>query len=39
MASGNPFQNELRLRRSDGEYRWFDTRQVPIRDDSGRIAR
>jgi PAS domain S-box-containing protein len=39
MASGNPFQNELRLRRSDGEYRWFDTRHVPIRDDSGRIAR
>jgi C4-dicarboxylate-specific signal transduction histidine kinase len=39
LASGNPFQNELRLRRSDGEYRWFDTRHVPIRDDSGRIAR
>jgi PAS domain S-box-containing protein len=39
MASGNPFQNELRLRHSDGEYRWFDTRHVPIRDDSGRIAR
>ena len=39
IASGNPFQNELRLRRSDGEYRWFDTRHVPIRDDSGRIAR
>jgi PAS domain S-box-containing protein len=39
MASGNPFQNELRLRRSDGEYRWFDTRHVPIRDDSGRIER
>jgi PAS domain S-box-containing protein len=39
MASGNPFQNELRLRRSDGEYRWFDTRHVPIRDDSGRIVR
>jgi PAS domain S-box-containing protein len=39
MALGNPFQNELRLRRSDGEYRWFDTRHVPIRDDSGRIAR
>jgi PAS domain S-box-containing protein len=39
MASGNPFQNELRLRRSDGEYRWFDTRHVPIRDDSGCIVR
>jgi PAS domain S-box-containing protein len=39
LLSGNPFQNELRLRRSDGEYRWFDTRHVPVRDDSGRIAR
>jgi PAS domain S-box-containing protein len=39
MASGIPFHYELRLRRFDGEYRWFDTRHVPIRDDSGRIAR
>jgi PAS domain S-box-containing protein len=39
MASGIPFNFELRLRRFDGEYRWFDSRGVPIRDDSGRIAR
>src|ERR1700754_4677254 len=39
IASGIPFNYELRLRRFDGEYRWFDTRGVPIRDDSGRIAR
>src|ERR1700756_2996986 len=39
MASGIPFNYELRLRRFDGEYRWFDTRGVPMRDDSGRIAR
>ena len=39
MASGVPFQHELRLRRVDGEYRWFDNRGVPIRDDSGRIVR
>src|SRR6266704_102532 len=39
MASGIPFEHELRLRRFDGEYRWFDNRGVPIRDDSGRIAR
>jgi C4-dicarboxylate-specific signal transduction histidine kinase len=39
LLSGTPFQNELRLRRSDGEYRWFDTRHVPIGDDSGHIAR
>jgi PAS domain S-box-containing protein len=39
LASGSPFNYEQRLRRFDGEYRWFDTRSVPIRDESGRIAR
>jgi PAS domain S-box-containing protein len=39
MAAGIPYNFELRLRRFDGEYRWFDTRGVPIRDDSGRIER
>jgi PAS domain S-box-containing protein len=39
LASGLPFDFELRLRRFDGEYRLFDTRVVPIRDDSGRIER
>jgi PAS domain S-box-containing protein len=39
LASGLPFGFELRLRRFDGEYRWFETRVVPSRDDSGRIAR
>jgi PAS domain S-box-containing protein len=39
LASGTPYQIEQRLRRFDGEYRWFETRGVPIRDDSGRIAR
>jgi PAS domain S-box-containing protein len=39
LASGLPFNFELRLRRFDGEYRWFDTRVVPIPDDSGRIER
>src|SRR3984957_11140967 len=39
LASGLPFGFELRLRRFDGEYRWFETRVVPIRDDSGRIER
>jgi PAS domain S-box-containing protein len=38
MASGIPFNYELRMRRFDGEYRWFDDRGVPIRDDTGRIA-
>jgi PAS domain S-box-containing protein len=39
LASGLPFNFELRLRRFDGEYRRFDTRVVPIRDDPGHIAR
>ena len=39
MASGIPFHHELRLRRFDGEYRWFENRVVPIRDDFGRIVR
>jgi PAS domain S-box-containing protein len=39
MASGIPFNFELRLRRFDGEYRWYDNRGVPIPDDSGRITR
>jgi len=39
MASGIPFQIDQRLRRFDGEYRWFNNRGVPIRDDSERIVR
>jgi PAS domain S-box-containing protein len=39
IASGIPYHYELRMRRFDGEFRWFDNRGVPIRDDSGRIAR
>jgi PAS domain S-box-containing protein len=38
-ASGIPFNYEVRLRRFDGEYRWFDNRGVPIRDDTGRVVR
>ena len=39
LASGLPYNFELRLRRYDGEYRSFETRVVPVRDDSGRIER
>ena len=35
MTSGIPFQHELRMRRFDGEYRWFDNRGVPIRETPG----
>jgi PAS domain S-box-containing protein len=39
VASGIPYNQEFRIRRFDGEYRWFENRHVPIHDDSGRIAR
>ncbi|WP_050421644.1 AAA family ATPase [Bradyrhizobium tropiciagri] len=39
IASGIPYHLEQRVRRFDGEYRWFDNRGVPLRDASGRITR
>jgi PAS domain S-box-containing protein len=39
IASGIPYQLEQRLRRFDGQYRWFINRGVPIRNDSGHIVR
>lgn len=37
-ATGQPIQAELRIRRYDGTYRWFDTRVSPLRDDEGQIV-
>jgi len=39
LASEIPYRFEQRLRRFDGEYRWFDTRGGAVRDDAGRIVR
>ena len=39
LAKGIPFENELRSRRRDGEYRWFLWRYVPVRDEQGQILR
>ncbi|MDH2386359.1 PAS domain S-box protein, partial [Bradyrhizobium sp. CER78] len=39
IGAGIPYHIEQRIRRFDGEYRWFDNRGVPLRDDSGRIIR
>jgi len=37
VATGEPFEAEARLRRTDGEYRWFLFRAVPLRDELGNI--
>ena len=39
VASGEPFENEARYRRVDGEYRWFLVRAVPLRDRGGKIRK
>ncbi len=39
MAAGEPSEDEMRLRRADGEYRWFLVRTAPLRDESGRIIK
>jgi PAS domain S-box-containing protein len=36
--SGSLFQCEYRMRRHDGQYRWFLARAVEVRDDDGRLA-
>jgi PAS domain S-box-containing protein len=38
LAAGEPFEHEARVRRVDGEYRWFLIRNVPLRDEKGRIV-
>jgi PAS domain S-box-containing protein len=38
MASEAPGEAEARLRRHDGEYRWFLFRASPLRDESGTIV-
>jgi PAS domain S-box-containing protein len=37
-ADQGDYDLEYRIRRHDGEYHWFKTRGVPIRDDQGRIV-
>jgi len=39
LQSGRPFELEHRIIRHDGEVRTFLTRQLPVRDDAGRITR
>src|SRR5208283_87337 len=39
LASGDPFEDEARIRSRDGKYRWFLLRGVPLRDERGNIVR
>ncbi len=39
LEAGEPMQNEMRLRRHDGEYRWFLIEGVPVRNESGTVER
>lgn len=38
-ASGEPAELEVRLRRFDGEYRWFAMRVSPLTDTSGKLVK
>jgi PAS domain S-box-containing protein len=39
MATGEPYEEEMRLRRADGQYRWFLVRTEPLRDEHGNLAK
>ena len=39
VETGQPYEFEHRIRRADGEYRWFQSRGLPLRDAEGRIVR
>ena len=39
VADTTEFRSELRLRRHDGTYRWFDTRAVPLYNSKGDITK
>jgi PAS domain S-box-containing protein len=39
LASGEPYEDEMRIRRTDGEYQWFLCRAVPLRDKRGKVVK
>jgi PAS domain S-box-containing protein len=40
LATGQPFEHEVRLRRiADGQYRWFLVRGVPLHDEHGNVLK
>jgi PAS domain S-box-containing protein len=38
LASGRPLHQEIRMRNTSGEYRWFQIRSEPVLDAEGRIS-
>jgi len=39
LAAEKPFEKEARLRRADGQYRWFLIRAVPLRDEHRKVVK
>ncbi|HEY8562547.1 MAG TPA: PAS domain-containing protein [Pyrinomonadaceae bacterium] len=39
IVTGNPFEVEVRIRDAHGNYRWIQSRALPLRDTNGRIVR
>jgi len=39
IDTGQPYEFEHRIRRRDGEYRWFQSRGLPLRNPDGQIVR
>ncbi len=39
IASGSSFENESRVRRTDGTYRWMHFGAAPVRDERGQVLR
>ncbi|CAK0772589.1 Autoinducer 2 sensor kinase/phosphatase LuxQ [Gammaproteobacteria bacterium] len=39
VQSGTPYEIEHRVQRSDGSFRWYLTRAVPVRDASGQVIK
>ena len=39
LATEKALETEFRMRRADGEYRWFVVRTVPLRDELGKIVK
>jgi PAS domain S-box-containing protein len=39
VAAGTPYEDEGRIRRANGQYRWFLVRATPFRDKAGNVTR